>query len=121
MNYIQILLEVRLFAIPKDERDTRNRLNCVPIAFGVAARDEDFGFGIFPNRSPDDLTGFLVCGVRHRAGIDDTNVGGVIFPHDGISVTQHHLLHRLCVVLIHLASQGDECRCWHFGSPLLQK
>ena len=121
VNYIQIFLKVCLFAVPENERNPRNILNCLPIAFSVTTRDEHFGVGIFPNRSPDDLTGFLVCGIGHGAGVDDANVRGIVRPHDSISVTKHHLLHRLCVVLVHLASQGDECRCWHIRSPSMDR
>ena len=52
------------------------------------------------------LPGFAVAFGRDSAGIDDKNIGMILFRYDFITVTDQILPHQLGFILINLAAQG---------------
>ena len=89
-------------------------LNRTPVAFGVTPCDKHFGIRILAAGAPNYLTCLLVGGIGDGAGIDKIEIGARGILNDGVAVAEKRLLHRLRVVLVHLASHRNEFSCSHF-------
>ena len=80
------------------------------VGLHVAAAGGHYRVGVQLPASPDHLPRLLVADGGDGAGVDDIDVRLFIKRHQRVAPAHQLLLHGLCFILIHLASQGiDSC------------
>ena len=72
----------------------------------IAAAGGHHGLLIESAAAPQHLARLLIAHRRDGTGVDDVGVGHTGKIHQLMSPAQQFLLHGLCFILIHLASQG---------------
>ena len=84
----------------------------------IAADNRHNGIFILPLYLTNQLTGFLVPEIRHRAGIDDIHIRFFINPHNFIALFCEQLRNGFALILIYLAAQCKTCCFLHIKTLL---
>ena len=116
---LQVLVDIvqHLFLLPRADQHVHlaQLLRLLREGLRKTAGHSDDCAGIFPLDAMDHLPGLFVPGGGDGAGIDDIDVGVVAAVHNVVPVSRKLLGHNLCLILVHLASQGVK-RCSHSSS-----
>jgi hypothetical protein len=70
--------DVRLLEMAHNQIHTLDGVQLLGGSLGQTSSDDDFSFGIFPNRLPQCLTRLHGGATGHRARIDDDQIGGTM-------------------------------------------
>ena len=116
---LQVLVDIvqHLFLLPRADQHVHlaQLLRLLREGLRETAGHCDDGAGVFPFHAVDHLPGLFVPGGGDGAGVDDIDIGVVAAVHNVVPVRCKLLGHNLCLILVHLASQGVKC-CSHSPS-----
>jgi len=93
------------FDIARDKAHIGQLLEQIRRHLGVTARDDNGRPGVSPGRPPDELPGLKVRPCRHRAGVDDKDIGFGIEADHGVTQLLQSIRHGRRFALVHFAAQ----------------